>query len=113
MHIPRVCICSSSTLGVCPSILSFSLSLSLSVDDDDEGTPEACCSTDLPPLPQAVIFLEESLVMRHAVLAVDEADGVEQAALAMDCWFMRVIMWACTLRSDFGNDLGRDWVEAH
>lgn len=35
-------------------------------------SPEAC-STDLPPLPEPVVFLEESLVMGHAVFAVDEA----------------------------------------
>lgn len=34
---------------------------------------EAAKSTDLIPLPHAVGFLEEPLVMRYAVLAVDEA----------------------------------------
>ena len=37
------------------------------------GSCSSSCSTDLIPLPHAVVFLEKSLVMGDAVLAVDEA----------------------------------------
>ena len=30
------------------------------------------CITDLVPLPQAIVFLEESLVVRDTILAIDE-----------------------------------------
>lgn len=42
-----------------------------------------CLLTDLIPLPHAIILLKEPLVMRHAVLAVDEAIATHASAIAM------------------------------
>ena len=65
--------------------------------------------TDLVPLPHAVVFLEESLVMGHAVLAVDEAIQNQSALGEKNCWSRCVKFERCLL--GFWRFLRSDWVD--
>ncbi len=71
---------------------------------------QASCRTDLVPLPHAVVFLEESLVMGHAVLAVDEAITESVSVEEVDWWSMCGVFKRCLLgvwrllRSDWGDE---------
>lgn len=57
-------------------------------------------NTDLPPLAYAVVLLEEALVVRNAIFAVDESEGICQSGTMAD-WVYRswLFNWALGLSS--------------